>query len=46
MGKDGRIVENRAIGIYPNSEYTLCTLLYDVIGCSIGFKFKQLTVKL
>ena len=44
--KDGRIVEDRALGIYPNSVYTLCTLVYDVIGCSIGFKFKQSTLKL
>ena len=25
---------------------TLCTLVYDVIGCSIGFEFRQSTLKL
>ena len=44
--KDGPILEDRALGIYPNSVFTLYTLVYDVIGCSIGFKFKQSTLKL
>ena len=26
--------------------FTLRTLVYDVIGCSIGLEFKQLTLKL
>ena len=47
MTKDGRIVEDRALGIYPNSVYTLAVLLlYDVFGFSIGFKFKQSTLNL
>ena len=41
--KDGRIVEDRALRIYPNSVYALYN---DVIGCSIGLKFKQSTLKL
>ena len=44
--KDVPIVEDRALGIYPKSVYTLCILEYDAIGCSISFKFKQSTFKL
>ena len=42
VSKDGRIVEDRALGIYPKSVYAL----YTSICCSIGFKFKQSTLKL
>ena len=44
--KDVPIVEDRALGIYPKSVYTLCTFEYDANGCSISFKFKQSTFKL
>ena len=40
--KDG-IVEDRE---FIRIVCTLCTLEYDVIGCSIGFKFKKSTLKL
>ena len=43
--KDGRIVEDRALGIYPNSEYALYTFIIRH-WLQYGFKFKQSTLKL